>query len=46
MKEAAFILHVSPRTVAFHKYAMMEQLNIKTSAELVQYAMNTQVLAA
>jgi DNA-binding NarL/FixJ family response regulator len=46
MKEAAFILHVSPRTVAFHKYAMMEQLNIKTSAELVQYAMSTQVLAA
>ncbi len=46
MKEAAFILHVSPRTVAFHKYAMMEQLHIKTSAELVQYAMSTQVLAA
>jgi len=46
MKEAAFILHVSPRTVAFHKYAMMEHLKIKTSAELVQYAMSTQVLAA
>lgn len=46
MKEAAFILHVSPRTVAFHKYTMMEHLNIKTSAELVQYAMNTQVLTA
>jgi len=45
MKEAAFILHVSPRTVAFHKYTMMEHLNIKTSAELVQYAMNTQVLS-
>jgi DNA-binding NarL/FixJ family response regulator len=46
MKEAAFILHVSPRTVAFHKYTMMEQLNIKSSAELVQYAMSSQVLAA
>lgn len=46
MKEAAFILDVSPSTVAFHKYTMMEQLNIKSSAELVQYAMNTQVLAA
>ena len=46
MKEAAFILHVSPRTVAFHKYTMMEHLNIKSSAALVQYAMNTQVLAA
>jgi len=46
MKEAAYILNVSPRTVAFHKYTMMEHLQIKTSAELVQYAMNNQLLAA
>jgi DNA-binding NarL/FixJ family response regulator len=46
MKEAGFILKVSPRTVAFHKYSMMEHLQIKTSAELVQYAMNRQLLAA
>jgi DNA-binding NarL/FixJ family response regulator len=46
MKEAAYILNVSPRTVAFHKYTMMEHLHIKTSAELVQYAMSTQLLAA
>jgi DNA-binding NarL/FixJ family response regulator len=46
MKEAAFILHVSPRTVAFHKYTMMDHLHIKTSAELVQYAMNSQLVAA
>jgi DNA-binding NarL/FixJ family response regulator len=39
MKEAAFILKVSPRTVAFHKYAMMESLSIKSSAELIEYAM-------
>jgi len=39
MKEAAFILKVSPRTVAFHKYAMMEHLSIKSSAELIEYAM-------
>ncbi|HXJ57434.1 MAG TPA: response regulator transcription factor [Verrucomicrobiae bacterium] len=38
MKEAADILKVSPRTVAFHKYGMMEHLGIKTSAELVQHA--------
>ena len=41
MKEAAFILKLSPRTVAFHKYAMMEHLCIKSTAELVQYAINT-----
>jgi DNA-binding NarL/FixJ family response regulator len=45
MKEAAFILNVSPRTVAFHKYTMMDHLHIKTSAELVQYAMNRQLVA-
>jgi DNA-binding NarL/FixJ family response regulator len=39
MKEAAFILHVSPRTVAFHKYAMMEHLSIRSSAELIEYGM-------
>jgi DNA-binding NarL/FixJ family response regulator len=39
MKEVADLLHVSPRTVAFHKYTIMEQLDLKTSAELVQYAL-------
>jgi DNA-binding NarL/FixJ family response regulator len=37
-KEIAAILQVSTRTVEFHKYRMMDQLRIKTSAELVQYA--------
>jgi DNA-binding NarL/FixJ family response regulator len=32
------ILHISPRTAEFHKYRMMEELNIRTSAELIQYA--------
>jgi DNA-binding NarL/FixJ family response regulator len=38
MKEAAAILHVTARTVAFHKYQIMRQLHIKTSAELVRFA--------
>ena len=46
MKEAAFILHVSPRTVAFHKYTMMEHLHIKSTAELVQYALSSRLVAA
>jgi DNA-binding NarL/FixJ family response regulator len=45
MKEAAFILHVSPRTVAFHKYTMMDHLHIKSSAELIHYALNNQPLS-
>jgi DNA-binding NarL/FixJ family response regulator len=38
MKEIARILAITPRTVAFHKYSMMQDLGIKTSAELVQFA--------
>jgi len=46
MKEAAFILHVSPRTVAYHKYTMMERLNIRSSAELIEYALRGTVAFA
>ena len=38
MKEAATILDVSVCTIAFHKYRMMSQLNIKSSAELIRFA--------
>jgi DNA-binding NarL/FixJ family response regulator len=44
MKEIAGILNVAPRTVAFHKYRMMEQLKIKTNAELIQYAIRHHVI--
>jgi len=38
MKEAAAILNGTPRTVAFHKYRMMEELRLKTNAELIRFA--------
>jgi DNA-binding NarL/FixJ family response regulator len=38
MKEAGAILDLTPRTVAFHKHRMMAKLRVKTSAELVQFA--------
>jgi DNA-binding NarL/FixJ family response regulator len=38
MKEVAETLNLAVRTVAFHKYRMMQLLNIKTSAELVRFA--------
>jgi DNA-binding NarL/FixJ family response regulator len=44
MKEVGNILNVAPRTVAFHKYKMMEQLRLKTSAELVQFAVKQGVV--
>ena len=40
MKEAADILGITPRTIAFHKYSMMEQLGFKTGAELIQHAVS------
>jgi DNA-binding NarL/FixJ family response regulator len=45
MKEVAAILDLTPRTVAFHKYRMMEQLRLKTSAELVTFAVREGMVA-
>lgn len=38
MKEIGALLNISPRTVAEHKYNIMDTLLLKSSAELVQYA--------
>jgi len=40
MKQVAQVLNISSRTVAFHKYSMMEQLDIKSNAELMSFALN------
>ena len=45
MKEIARILKITPRTVAFHKYGMMEELGIKSSAELVQFAIKEHLVS-
>jgi DNA-binding NarL/FixJ family response regulator len=45
MKEAADALNVTSRTIAFHKYSIMQHLGLKTSAELVQYAMEHGLLS-
>ena len=46
MKEAAEILKVSPRTIAFHKYSMMKELGIKTNAELIRVGIKKHFLVA
>ena len=38
MKEAARQLNITPRTVAFHKYAIMEQFDIASNADLMRFA--------
>jgi DNA-binding NarL/FixJ family response regulator len=44
MKEIADLLNITPRTVASHKYRVMEILQIKTSAELVRYAVKHRIV--
>lgn len=45
MKEVARKLKITARTVAFHKYSMMKELGIKSSAELIQYAIKQHVVS-
>jgi DNA-binding NarL/FixJ family response regulator len=44
-KEIAAVLHVSSRTVEFHKYHMMDTLKIANTAELIQYAIKQGIVA-
>lgn len=44
MKEVAAVLKLTPRTVAFHKYQMMDQLHIKSTAELIRYAVRHHIV--
>jgi len=46
MKEVGHILSMTTRTVAYHKYRMMEVLGAKSSAELVKYAVRNHIIAA
>lgn len=45
MKEAADLLRVTPRTIAFHKYQIMQELGIRTNAELVRFAIRNHLVA-
>ncbi len=46
MKEVADTLNVTPRTVAFHKYRMMQDLKIKSNSELIQFAIKNGLIAS
>jgi DNA-binding NarL/FixJ family response regulator len=45
MKEVARLLYITPRTVAAHKYTVMELLQIKTNVELIQYAIKHRIIS-
>ena len=44
MKEIAYILEISHRTVRFHKYRIMEELGLTNNSELVQYAIKHSII--
>jgi DNA-binding NarL/FixJ family response regulator len=44
MKEIARVLKITPRTVAFHKYSMMELLEVRSIGELVQFAIKRRIV--
>jgi DNA-binding NarL/FixJ family response regulator len=44
LKEVGSILNISPRTVAFHKSRIMDQLQIRSTAELIQYAVEHHIV--
>ncbi len=37
-REIGTLLKISPRTVEYHKYRLMEDLKLRSSAELIRYA--------
>jgi len=45
MKEVASALQITKRTVAAHKYAVMHLLQLKTNADLVQYAIKHRIIS-
>jgi DNA-binding NarL/FixJ family response regulator len=44
MKEVGSLLNLTARTVAFHKYRIMDQLKVKSTAELIQYAVRHHIV--
>ncbi len=46
MKEAARVLHITARTVAFHKYHTMDKFNLRGNAELIRFAIREGIIKA
>ena len=45
MKEAAEILNIAVRTIAFHKYRIMDDFGLKTNSDLVRFAMREHLIS-
>jgi DNA-binding NarL/FixJ family response regulator len=45
MQEMGDLLHLTPRTVAFHKYRIMDEFGLKTNSDLVRFAIRERIVA-
>ena len=45
MKEAAEVLSIAVRTVAFHKYRIMDDFGLKTNSDLIRFAMREHLIS-
>jgi DNA-binding NarL/FixJ family response regulator len=45
MKEAAVVLNIAVRTIAFHKYRIMEDFGLKTNSDLVRFALREHLIS-
>ena len=44
MKEIGSVLGIKPRTIAFHKYRLMEDFQLKNNVDLLQFAMKQRLV--
>jgi DNA-binding NarL/FixJ family response regulator len=44
MREAADVLQLTPRTVAFHKYRIMEAFGLENNSDLVCFAIKERLI--
>jgi DNA-binding NarL/FixJ family response regulator len=45
MKEAAEVLNIAVRTVAFHKYRIMDDFGLKTNSDLIRFAIREHLIS-
>jgi DNA-binding NarL/FixJ family response regulator len=44
-KEISAALHISPKTVEFHRNSLMDELGVRTTAELTRYAISQGIVS-
>jgi DNA-binding CsgD family transcriptional regulator len=45
MKEIAYVLNLTVRTIGFHKYRVRRKLNLQNDSQVVQYALQHHIIA-